>query len=457
MLWEIGMIATKDMTKGSPWKLILGFSLPLMLGNVFQQLYTFIDTLVVGRALGANALAALGATEWLTFMMFGFIAGLTQGFSIVMAKCFGKRDYTGLRRSVSNSCYLAVLCTIIFTVVGQVAVYPILKIMHTPTEIIDMSVRYLRILYAGVPIAMAYNLLAAMLRALGNSKAPLRAMTISSICNIVLDVIFVFVFRWGIAGAAYATLISELFATAYCIVRLRGIEVLKFEKGERLLNIKLCRQELCLALPMGLQNTITASGGLIVQSVINGFGVLFIAGFTAANKLYGLLEIAASSYGYAMHSYTGQNSGARLHARVRKGLRVAVVIGGITAYMMSAIMMVFGKWILGCFITKVPPDSIASAVSIGYEFLTVLAIFFPLLYILYIVRACLQGLGNTVVPMVSSIAQLVMRSGCAVLLTAVIGYKALFYGEVFAWVGALILLSLSLAKTTVNVGTSDVI
>jgi Na+-driven multidrug efflux pump len=168
--------------------------------------------------------------------------------------------------------------------------------------------------------------------------------------------------------------------------------------------------------------------------VINSFGIVFMAGFTAANKLYGILEIAASSYGYAMSTYAGQNSGAKLYARVRKGLRSSIFIGIITACIMSGIMVVFGKWILGCFIKG------TESILIGYQFLTVLAVFFPLLYILYIVRACLQGLGNTVVPMVSSIAQLVMRTGCALFLTLVVGYRGVFYGEVLAWVGAICIL-----------------
>lgn len=190
---------------------------------------------------------------------------------------------------------------------------------------------------------------------------------------------------------------------------------------------------------MGLQNIITAADGVVVQLVINGFGVLFIAGFTAANKLYGLLEIAASSYGYAVASYTGQNMGAGLIQRIRKGLKEASILGVITAYVMSFIMLVFGKKILTCFVTG-SASVVEETIAIGYEFLIILAIFFPLLYLLYIIRSCIQGMGNTVLPMISSMVQLVMRVSCALFLTKVIGQKGVFFGEIFAWIGADLLL-----------------
>ena len=430
------------MTQGKPYKVLLMFEIPLMAGNVFQQLYTFVDTMIVGQALGVNALAALGATEWLTFIMFGFIGGLTQGFSVSMAQRFGAGEYGILRKNVINAAYLGIVGAILFTIVGQLIIHPILRLLQTPEQIIGLSESYLRILYAGVPIAMAYNLLAAILRALGNSKAPLQAITISSLCNIALDLLFVFGFGWGIWGAAVATVLAQMIATAFCILRLRGIEILQSQKEEYALDKEICRVQLQLGVPMGLQNMITAFGGLIVQSVINGFGVLFIAGYTAANKLYGLLEIAASSYGYAMSSYAGQNLGAGFFGRIREGIRSATIIAIITGYAMSAIMVLFGKTILSCFITG-EEAMVQATIQIGYQFLLILAVFFPLLYILYVTRACIQGIGNTVLPMISSMVQLVMRMGCALLLPRFIGETGVFWGEILAWVGADIFLVIS--------------
>lgn len=433
---------TKDMTVGRPGKLILTFAIPLMLGNVFQQLYTFVDTAIVGQVLGVNALAALGATEWMTFIMFGFIAGITQGFSVIMAQHFGAAEYGMLRKSVANAMYLAIIEAVIFTVLGQVIIYPVLCLLKTPEEIIELSQSYLSILYIGVPVSMSYNLLAAILRALGNSKAPLQAMIAASLCNIALDFLFVFKFEWGIRGAAFATVLAQVLAAVFCIIKLQGIKILHMQSNEYAFDRSICYAELKLGVPIGLQNMITAIGGLIIQSVINGFGILFIAGYTAANKLYGLLEIAASSYSYAMSSYAGQNLGAGLLNRIRKGLRSANIIGIITAYGMSTIMLLFGRMILSCFITG-DAATVQATIQIGYQFLKILAVFFPLLYILYVTRACIQGMGNTLLPMISSIAQLIMRMGCALILTGFIGKTGVFWGEIFAWIGADIILLFS--------------
>ena len=245
-------------------------------------------------------------------------------------------------------------------------------------------------------------------------------MTLSSFCNIALDLLFVFGFGWGIQGAAAATVLAQLLAACFCFVKLRGSGLFSLGNKEYYPDRDVIKEQLKLGLPMGLQNMITAMGGLIVQSVINGFGVLFIAGYTAANKLYGLLEIAASSYGYAMSTYSGQNMGAARYDRIGKGLRAANLIGAATALLMSAIMVFFGKPVLGCFLTG---DSVTveGAMRIGYHFLLVLAVFFPFLYILYVTRSCIQGMGNSLLPMISSIVQLVMRTGCALLLPALIG------------------------------------
>ncbi len=433
---------TKDMTAGRPGKLILTFAIPLMAGNVFQQLYTFVDTAIVGQVLGVNALAALGATEWMTFIMFGVITGITQGFSVIMAQYFGAAEYGRLRKSVANAMYLAFIGTVIFTVLGQLIMNPILRLSKTPEGIIELSQSYLSILYLGVPVSMAYNLMAAILRALGNSKTPLQAMIAASLCNIVLDILFVFEFEWGIRGAAFATILAQVLATVFCIIKLTGINILHMQAEEYAFDRRICYAELKMGVPIGLQNMITAIGGLLIQSVVNGFGILFLAGYTAANKLYGLLEIAASSYSYAMSSYAGQNLGAGLLDRIRRGLRSANIIGMITAYGMSAIMLFFGKMILSCFIAA-DAETEQATIQIGYQFLKILAVFFPLLYILYVTRACIQGMGNTLLPMISSIAQLIMRMGCAFILTRFIGKTGVFWGEIFAWIGADIILLFS--------------
>lgn len=447
----------KDMTEGRPGKLILEFALPLMLGNMFQQLYTFVDTLVAGRALGMHALAALGVTEWITFLLFGFVQGVTQGFSVVIARCFGAQR-AGMRRErleagEDGSCRQAVfmgacLCggmAALFTVLGEMAVSPILFGLKTPQEIRGLSEAYLRILCGGIPISFCYNYLAAVLRALGDSKTPLQAMTASSVCNIVLDLIFVCVLGWGIRGAAAATVAAQAVAALLCFFQTTRLPWPASERGWRRINRRLLGDELRMGIPMGLQSCITAAGGLVVQAVVNGFGVVFLAGYTAANRIYGLLETAASSYGYAMASYAGQNQGAGNGKRIDEGLRVALQIGVVTAGLMSAIMVCFGKGILDCFLTG-DPGTIRMAGEAGYRFLCVLALFFPLLYVLYIIRSCVQGMGNAFWPMLSSMVQLFMRVSCAVGLTTLIGDWGLYCAEVLAWMGADMLLAVVYQK-----------
>lgn len=430
---------TKDMTVGKPGKLIFDFALSLMLGNVFQQLYTFADTVIVGRYLGVNALAALGATERLVFLMFGCISGITQGFSIGISQKFGSHEYEKMRSRIACSFYLGGLIAIFLCLGGLGSCLPVLRLLETPADIIYLAEEYLRILYLGVPVSVLYNLLAAVLRAVGDGKTPLKAVTVASLGNIGLDILFVVFLDMGIGGAAYATVLAQLFSVTYCLAVMARVELIRLRRPDFCSGIGPVKTLLKLGIPMGVQNIITAMGGVIVQWVINGFGVLFLVGFTAARKLYGLLETAATSYGYAVAAYTGQNMGAGLIGRIRKGLREAGILGAVTAYMMSFIMVVFGKSVLGSFLTG-SEYVVSAAIGTGYHFLLILAFFFPLLYFLYIIRACIQGMGNTFWPVVSSMAQLFMRVLCAVWLTGLIGESGVFWGEIFAWIGAILIL-----------------
>lgn len=436
---------TLDMTKGKPSVLLLRFSLPLVLGNIFQQFYTFADTLIVGQKLGVHALAALGATEWLSFLMFGFIQGLTQGFSINISKYFGEENEDLVQQSIFHALIASIGTALLFTLLGQVMIAPVLRLLRTPEALFEMSALYIGILYLGIPIAFAYNMFAALLRAFGNSSAPLRAMTIASFSNVALDLLFVMVFEMGIKGAACATLLAQAIAALYCIAAFIRIEQARVKKDNAKWNVRILSEQMKLGVPMGVQNIITAAGGLVVQSVVNGFSILFLAGYTAANKLYGLLEIAASSYGYAISTYTAQNIGAGRKERIRTGLLSALKIGTITAYLMSLVMVVFGKPILGLFITDTQVE-IAEAIRIGYRFLCILAVFFPLLYAVYIIRSCIQGMGNSVMPMLSSLMQVAMRVFCAVVLTKIIGSTGVFWGEIMAWLGADVFLGVALIR-----------
>ena len=425
----------KDMTAGSPLKLIISFALPLMAGNIFQQLYTVVDTMVVGKALGVDALAALGATDWLYWMWLGMIQGVTQGFGILMAREFGAKQFESLRSVVGSSMSLSALSALLLLILGQIAAEPILVLLNTPPEIMDGSLLYLRIMFLGIPIVMAYNLLATILRSLGDGQTPLYAMIVASISNIILDLIFVLVFRWGIAGAAIATLVAQGISSVYCLLKIKKIEFLTLHKSHFTLKPALAGRLLSLGSPMAAQNAIIAVGGMIIQGIVNGYGVAFIGGFTAANKLYGVLEIAATSYGYAMITYVGQNLGAGKIDRIRAGMKWATTVALATSALIAAVMLVFGQHIVGAFISGTP-EEVTAATQVGFTYLSIKSICLPILYILHVSRSAVQGMGNTVLPMVSGIAEFIMRTGGVLLLPALIGENGIFIAEVSAWLGA---------------------
>ncbi len=433
----------KSMTEGKPASLIFSFALPLMAGNVFQQLYTVVDTMVVGKAIGVGALAALGAADWLNWMMLGIIQGFTQGFGILMAQEFGAGRYDNLRRSIGNSAILSLLSSLILLGLGQLLARPILTLLQTPPEILPDALLYLRIMYIGIPVVMAYNLSASVLRSLGDGRTPLHAMIVAATTNIGLDLLFVLVFHLGIAGAAAATLIAQLISSLFCLYHIRRIDILAFEKNDfSLRDRRLSLRLLMLGFPMAFQNAIISIGGMIVQFVVNGFGVIFIAGFTATNKLYGVLEVAATSYGYSMVTYAGQNLGAGRTDRIRRGMRSAVLISLLTSLVITLLMIFAGKLILGCFISGTP-EEFEQTLAIAYYYLAVMSICLPILYILHITRSAIQGMGNTILPLASGIAEFIMRTVSAVFLPMLIGENGIFYAEIMAWTGAVIILIIS--------------
>ncbi len=286
---------------------------------------------------------------------------------------------------------------------------------------------------------MAYNLLACILRSLGDSQTPLHAMIVAAIVNIVLDLLFVLGFGLGIGGAAAATLIAQLVSSFYCLHYIRRIDILTLTPADFRLQKGLPVRLFVLGFPMAFQNAIISIGGMIVQFVVNGFGVLFIAGFTATNKLYGMLEVAATSYGYAMVTYVGQNLGAGRTDRIRKGMKASLLISLITSVVIAVIMLLAGKAILSCFISGTPQE-FEQTLQIAYFYLAIMSVCLPILYILHVTRSAIQGMGNTVLPMVSGIAEFIMRAVTAIFLPMLIGETGIFFAEITAWLGADIIL-----------------
>lgn len=431
--------STKNMTAGKPAALLLQFALPLMAGNLFQEFYTVADTVIVGQFLGVTALAAIGAGGWINWMMTSAIQGFTQGFSIPVAQAFGAGNQEQVRKSMGNAAVLALILSIVLVVVGECILHPLLVLLDTPAEIFSNALLYLRIYYAGCPVIMVYNYAACNLRALGNSQIPLRAMVLASAINIGLDLLFVGVFHWGVAGAVIATVIAQLFAALYSLFYLFRIDFIYFTKEDLRLQPDFCRNLLGLGAPMSLQNIIISIGGIIVQFIVNQFGITFIAGFTATNRLYGLIETAGISYGYAMTTYTGQNKGAGLYQRIHQGVFAAHIIGLITSVTISLIMIVGGQSILSLFITGTP-EEISVTMAVAYRYLFIMSVFLPILYSLHILRSSLMGLGNSAFPMFSGIAELIMRVASSFLIPLHFGEMNLFFAEPIAWAGAVAVL-----------------
>ncbi|MGN1142529.1 MAG: MATE family efflux transporter [Oliverpabstia sp.] len=432
----------KNMTSGSPGKLILTFAIPLMLGNIFQQFYTMVDTMVVGQVVGVEALAALGATDWLVWLVLGVATGMTQGFSILVSQYYGAGEWEKLKKSVAYSYVLTGVLALLVLTVSQLMIHRVMIFLNTPENIIGMSMLYLRIVFCGIPVISAYNILAAILRAMGNSRSPLIAMILASVINVALDCLFVAGFGWGVAGAAIATVIAQGFSAVYCFCVLRQVDLLHLEKKHFRFDGGMIYRLLYLGAPIAIQNVIIAIGGLVVQYVVNGYGFLFVAGFTATNKLYGVLELAAISYGYAMTTYVGQNLGAGEIRRIKKGVFSGTVMALITSFAISVLMILVGRNILALFVSG-DPTQVKQVLDIAYKYLFIMSCFLWTLYLLYVYRSAIQGLGNTVIPLASGIAEFVMRIGVALLLPKLIGQDGIFYAEICAWSGAALLLCIS--------------
>ena len=433
---------TINMTTGNPYSLMIRFALPLMLGNIFQQMYTVVDTMVVGKGVGVDALAAVGATDWLNWMCIGMVVGIAQGFSIPMAQEFGAGHRETLKKFIGNAISLSTICAVVLFIVFELLSFPILRLLQTPEEIMGTSMQYIGVYFAGVPIIMAYNVLAATLRSMGDGRTPLYAMIVASFTNVVLDVLFVIVLPFGVIGAAVATLIAQAVAAGFCFLQLKRSGEIYLSKEEFRMEGALCKRLLFLSLPLAFQNAIIAVGGMLVQFVVNGFGVLFIAGYTAANKLYGILEIAATSFGYAISTYVGQNVGAGEWKRLKSGHIAALVVSLATSVVIAGGMLIFGTTFVSLFLSGTP-EEMKLAGETAYRYLAFMSVALPALYLLYVYRSALQGMGNTVIPLLSGILEFLLRTGMVLLLPRLIGSDGIFWAEISAWMGAAVLLGIS--------------
>lgn len=427
------MNSTSDLTQGRPFKLIMRFFFPLLLTNSLQQLYSFADTAIVGKGLGDDSLAAVGNMSSLCFLIIGFSMGLSNGFSILIAQSFGEKNMDKLRRTLAHSIELAAVITVLLTLFSAVFLRSILVLLRTDPSIIEESLQYGYILFGGLAATIMYNMTAGILRALGDSKTPLKAIIVSSIMNITLNSVFIFIFHWGVSGAALATIISQVFSGAVCLNKLRKTDFLALTKSDFSHDGKMYSKLLGNGIPMALMNSITAVGCMAVQYFVNGLGVAFTSAYSACSRYLNMFMQPAATAGAAMSSYTSQNYGAKRFDRIWDGMKVCLGIAGAAYVVFGSVMVFFPRWLASLILTG------EKQISYAAEFLPVCGVMILAVDMLFVIRNGVQGMGFPFVPMLSGIAEMVLRIGAIVLLIDRMGFKATAAAEIFAWVGALLI------------------
>ena len=426
---------TNDMTVGNPVKLIIRFMIPMCLGNIFQQFYNIVDSIVAGQFLGVDALAAIGSTGSLMFFVTGWLNGLSSGFAILVSQWFGAKQYDKMRHYVAMSVYLAAAFAIVMTIGFEALNEPILRLMNSPDELIGSVKGYMGIIYAGLIVTAAYNSLAAFLRALGDSRSPLYFLIISAVINVFLDVFLIVKCGMGVEGCAYATVIAQGISAICCFVYIvKKFPILHLKKEDFKISITSFRYLLALGIPMGLQFSITAIGTIIVQGAVNIYGSTYMAGFSAAGKLQNIIGTVFAAFGATIATYVGQNRGAGRMDRVRTGMRYTqfMILGWSVITMF--VVFFFGKYMTWLFIDKNQTDVIN--VSVTY-FRTVFWAY-PFLGSIFLYRNGLQGLGYGLVPMVGGIFELVARSTIVMFVAGKTSFSGVCLADPVAWISALI-------------------
>lgn len=424
---------TNDMTKGSPLKIFIFFSIPLLIGNIFQQLYSMVDTIIVGRFVGVNALAAVGTTGSMFFLVNGMILGLTSGFGVLVSQKFGAKDESGIKKAVASNIILTVISTIIITLIALLLKNPLLKLMNTPDNIFKDANIYITIIFAGIITQAIYNMAAGILRALGDSKTPLYFLIISSVLNIILDLVFIAKFNMGVAGAAYATNIAQGFSAVLCIIySYRKFKILRLKKEDFNVEKEYFKIHLKIGIPMGLQFSVTAVGIIIVQSAINVFGSTVIAAYTASSKVLQLVMQPAISFGVTIATYAGQNLGAKRFDRIKYGIKIMNKVSIISSLIAGFVLVFFGKYFVMLFIEN-PTTEIYSYAQQVFNYS---AIFFIPLGFILVYRNVLQGMGESFIPMIAGVSELLARAVVAFTLPKFIGFVGICLSDPVAWIAA---------------------
>lgn len=426
-----------DMTSGSPVKMILSFTFPIFIGNVFQQFYNMADAVIVGKFVGTKALAAVGSTGTIMFLIYGFVVGMTAGFTVLTAQKFGAGDMRAMRQTVAGASILSLVVGVILTAAFMILMKPWLMAMNTPEDIFADAYAYIMIVSAGILAQMLYNLLASVLRALGNSKVPLYFLILSALLNIVLDLVLIIVFHMGAAGAAVATVVSQGVSGLLCLVYIvKCVPVLRMSRDDWRPSGHLLKTQMRIGIPMALQYSITAIGTMMVQSSLNILGSTLVAAYTAAGKIEQVVSQAYVALGTTLATYSAQNIGAGDVPRIRRGFRATTWIGVIYSFAAAALVMTVGKYMTYLFVSE-DVELIMDSVDL---YLKCVGILFIPLAIVNIYRNGIQGLGYGLLPMMAGVAELVGRGVMSVIAAQQKSYLGVCLASPAAWVLAAALL-----------------
>ena len=425
------------MTVGKPMKMLLNFTIPVFVGNVFQQLYSMADAVIVGKFVGTKGLAAVGATGTINFLIIGFLMGLTTGFTVLTSQKFGAGRMEEMRKTVGNAAILSAVVAAVMTAVSMLGMHRLLIFMHTPEDIFDGAYGYIMIICAGIFTQVLYNLVSSVLRALGNSKTPLYFLILAAGLNIVLDLVFIIFFHWGAPGAAWATVISQGISGLLCLVYIwKAVPELKLKKEDWRFEPGIAGKQISVGIPMGLQYSITAIGTMMVQSSLNILGSYAVAAFTAGNKIENIFTQAFVAIGTTISTYNAQNIGAGKLDRVRQGFRSTDVIGCVYAVVAGFILFFAGKYFSYLFIS----DNAAVVIPMVDTYLRCVGMFLIPLYVVNCYRNGYQGMGYGLLPMLSGVAELFGRGVMAIIAANKKSYLLACMASPFAWIVATVLL-----------------
>lgn len=433
----------RDLTTGTPAKLIFIFTIPLLVGNIFQQFYNMVDMIIVGQIIGKEALAAVGATGSITFLIIGFAQGLTAGLSIITAQRFGAQDYRGVKRSFAVSIVISLVVTTILTILSLAFLRPLLLVMQTPPEILEQAQEFISVILGGMFASMAFNLLSNMVRALGDSRTPLFFLIFAVIINVVLDLVFIINFKMGVAGAGYATVIAQIAASVMCFIYIKKkIPLLQLTKSDFQFDKKNIRVHLNAGLPMAFQSSIIAIGAVILQSALNSLGTDVVAAQAAAGRIDQFATQPMMSFGVTMATFTAQNFGAKKYGRILTGVKQCLIMSCSFSIVAGAIVVLFGKQFVRLFVNT----SEVEVFHLAQIYFNIASSMYWILAILFILRYTLQGLGQTKIPTIAGVMELIMRSFAAIVLTHYFQYPGAAAASPLAWIGSVIVLLYSYFK-----------